>query len=57
MLDVWCQKQLIGFSLHCVQSAVTHTELRADKDREKERRRREIREIYTCCKKIRDLGV
>lgn len=26
MLDVWCQKQLIGFSLHCVQSAVTHTE-------------------------------
>lgn len=28
VLGVWCQKQLIGFSLHSVQSAVTSTERR-----------------------------
>lgn len=27
-LGVWCQKQLIGFSLHSVQSTVTSTEHR-----------------------------
>lgn len=37
VLGVWCQKQLIGFSLHSVQSTVTSTEQAADKGQVNER--------------------